>query len=204
MDRGTTVAYQNELAAGANTPVFLVSIAFDSPTGTIYLTTCGRSILYNGNTYLGVGGLLSVGDVQEAPGLGQQSLALQLTGVDQTYLALLLTERYTGRTITVYRALLDANGAVISDPALHFVGSCDDPVIQEDPQAGTCLLTVQAVNGGSKGRRVGRCTNSEDQQRLFPGDLSFSFVPLIERESIPWGGGGPSTRWSPNYPRIGR
>lgn len=187
MDRGTTVAYQTEVAAAQSQPIYLVSIAFDSPTGTIYLTNCGRQVVYGGNTYLSTGHLLGVGDLEEAAGLGQQSLQLSLSGVGQTYLALLLTENYLGRVVTVYKAFLDSSGAVVSDPLLHFRGTCDEPVISEDPDGGTCVIALQAVNGGNKGRRIGRCTNTEDQRVWFPLDHGFDFVPLLQGEQIPWG-----------------
>lgn len=188
MDRGTTAAYQAQMAASRNRPIHLVELAFDAPTGTIYLTSAPCSVAWGGQTYLGLGGLLGVGDVTETVELVQQSVSVSLTGVDQTYIALLLTEDYLDRPLRIYRGFIDDAGAVVVDPCLMFEGGMDNPVIEEDPSSGTCVVGLEAVSAQvGKGRLPGRHTNHEEQQFYFPGDKAFEFVSAIARD-VTWGG----------------
>jgi len=80
-----------------------------------------------------------------------------------------------------------ANMAIISDPVLIFEGRMDEPGIEENPEDGSCVVTVSATNiWVDFERKAGRHTNHEEQQIFFPGDLGFQYASEIVKD-ITWG-----------------
>jgi hypothetical protein len=61
------------------------------------------------------------------------------------------------------------------------------PVIQENPDEGTCTLAIEAASHWVDfERRSGRHTNHAEQQVWFAGDKGFEFASEVMKD-IPWG-----------------
>jgi hypothetical protein len=89
--------------------------------------------------------------------------------------------------LRIWKGFLDANLAVVVDPILIFEGRMDSPVIDENPDNGSCIVSVSATNAWVDfERKSGRHTNHEEQQIFFPGDRGFEFVSELTKE-ITWG-----------------
>ena len=75
-----------------------------------------------------------------------------------------LTGGYLDRTVQIYKAFLDSNDALVSDPLLIFDGRLNNPVIKEDVEAGTSTIAVQASSLFVDFDRINtRFTNNESQ-----------------------------------------
>ena len=126
MARGLATAVKNELATGNISPVFLVHLGFATP---IYLTNSSfpltSSVSGSSITYTASGHLRSITGVSETNSPTKNSLAVQLSGVDQTYTAVILNENIIGKEVKIYRGLLNSSNALISDPFLLFYGTID-------------------------------------------------------------------------------
>jgi len=185
-DRGASAAFKAELALAKNQPIHLVQVALDS--GTTYVTDAYKTIAYGGHDYLALGHLLGFSDIEESVQLQVSNLTLSLSGVDQSYIALFLGEAYIDRTVKIYKALLDVDDdSLVANPVLFFEGRMDQPVIQEDPDNGTCVLGVSCTNAWVDfERRPGRHTNHLEQQVHFPGDMGFEFASEVPKDLI-WG-----------------
>lgn len=185
MDRGSTPAFQTEIAKAQNQPVHLVEVELDS--GTVYMTDAYRTITYDGNDYLKLGHFLSFSDIEEAAEVIVSSMTISLSAVDQTWVSTFLQNDYIDRVVKVYTAFLDSNQALIVDPVLIFEGRIDSPVINEDPEAGTSSIAVSVTNAWIDfSRKTGRHTNHEEQQVFFAGDMGFEFASEIVKDVI-WG-----------------
>jgi len=186
-DRGATAAALAEMAKASNQPVHLLQVALDAPTGTIYATDAYKDIEWGGNIYTALGHLLSFSDIEETAELQVASLTVTLSGVDQAYISLFLSEHYIDRALRIYTGFLDSSDTLIADPVLIFDGRMDQPVIQEDPDAGTSVVAVRATNAWVDfERRPGRHTNHQEQQIWFPGDRGFEFASEIVKDIV-WG-----------------
>lgn len=185
MDRGASTSTLTEISAASNFPVHLLEIVFDSsPT---YLTDAPRNISWAGRIYTGLGHLLGFGDIEETAELQVSSVTGTLSGVDQTYLSLFLSETYIDRTVNLYKAFLNNAEAVISDPVLIFSGRISGVGITESPEDGTCTIAVEAASQWVDfERRPGRHTTDSEQQIYFPGDKGFEFSSEITKEIL-WG-----------------
>lgn len=183
MSRAMTAAMQAEVAKSAVRMCYLVELRFDS--GTEYHTTAHKIISWGGNNYL-TGNLVDVRGVRESLPLEERGVTITLAGANQANLQKALTENYIDRTVVIYRAMLDANDALIADPLLEWMGSIDKPAFREDPAGGATL----EWSAGSQLQRfdkvAGRRTSNEDQQVHFAGDVFFEFAAQVD-EQIPWG-----------------
>jgi hypothetical protein len=184
-NRGATSAYLTELAKSQNQPFHLVAIDFDDTP--IYITDAWTNITWDGHVFSALGHFLGFSDIEESLELQVANLTAQLSGVDQSLVSAVLTENYIDRPLRIYKGFLDANMAVVADPVLIFAGRMDAPVIEENPDDGTCTVSVSASNAWVDfERKSGRHTNHEEQQIFFPGDKGFEFVSEITSE-ITWG-----------------
>lgn len=185
MDRGSTVAFQTEIAKTKNTPVHLCSVT--TTGGTVYMTDGYKDISYGGNTYLKAGHFLNFSDIEESYEVMISNVTISLSGVDQSNIANFLNNDYIDQPVKIWLAFLDDSQSLISDPLLIFEGRIDMPVVNEDPAGGTCIVAVQASNAWVDfQRRTGRRANHEEQQIYFPGDMGFEFASEVVHE-IFWG-----------------
>lgn len=182
--RGASAGVLTELAKRANEPVHLFELYLDDQT--VRITDAARQIAWGGNDYIAAGHLIGFDGLEESAELQVTSVKVQLSGVVQDTIALLLTHAYIDRRLAIYTAFVSGAGVVI-DPVPIFDGRCDSPSIDEDPENGKCLVTLTAAQHWVDfERRPGRHTNHEEQQLWFPGDRFFEFVSGLNRE-IKWG-----------------
>jgi hypothetical protein len=189
-DRDATTAVITELGAARTQPVHLIEITVEDADGVAtvtYMTDAWANIVWGGNTYLALGHFLGFTDIEETADIQVNSLTLSLSGVDQAWISAFLSYYYIDRPVKIYKAFLDGSMAVISAPILIFEGRMDEPGIEEDPEDGSCIVTVSATNCWVDfERRAGRHINHEEQQIFFPGDLGFQYASEIVKD-IAWG-----------------
>lgn len=186
VDRSMTAAMLTELGATQNTPVHLLDLDFD--TGTEYCTDAAVPIVFGGNTYTALGHLLSFSDVSETGELLINRITVAMSGVDKDRIVDFQTKEYLDREMKIHLAMLDADLQLINDPLLIFHGRMDSPKINEDPDNGSCVASVDGVPIWSEsGRTPGRHTNHEEQTFFFTTtDNGFEFVSEIPKTLL-WG-----------------
>ena len=185
MDRGSTSAFQTEIVKDQNQPCHLIAVELTS--GTVYLTDAFKDIIFEGDTYQAVGTYLGVSEIEESANLIVSSMVLSLSNIDQTWIAALLSEDYIDRTIKVYLGFLDSVYDLLSDPILVFEGRIDQPLIDEDPDAGTSTIAIKVTNAWVDFQRItGRHANHEEQQIHYSGDKGFEFASEVVQD-LRWG-----------------
>ena len=146
-----------------------------------------RSVVYDSNTYLAVGHLMGISDIEEAAEVIVSSVTLSLSGIDQVWISNVLQEDYIDRTVKIYTAFMDESWALVVDPVLIFEGRMDQPSIEEDPDAGTSSVSVSVTNAWVDfSRKTGRHTNHEEQTLHFAGDKGFEFASEVTPDIV-WG-----------------
>jgi hypothetical protein len=184
-DRGATVAVLTELEKSKNQPFHLVDVLFD-PT-PIYITDAWTNVIWNGQVYTALGHFLGFSDIEESADLRVTNMTVQLSGIDQSVVSAVLGEKYIDRPLRIRKAFFDENMSIIPDPVLIFEGRMDQPSIQEDPNNGSCTVTVNASSAWVDfERKSGRHTNHTEQQLFFHGDKGFEFISEITKEIV-WG-----------------
>ena len=185
MDRGSTGAFQTEIVKSANKPFHLVKLSFDDVS--YFLSDAYIPVTYDSDTYTPTGSFLAFSDIVETNESNIETISISLSGVDTTYINLFLSGGYLDRTVQIYKAFLDSNDALVSDPLLIFDGRLNNPVIKEDVEAGTSTVAVQASSLFVDFDRINtRFTNNESQQSFFAGDTGFRFSSVVVKE-LNWG-----------------
>ena len=105
MTRGLASDAQNAVAADVVRPVTLVHLALDS--GHIYYTGADRDLIYDSNTYTGVGNFAGFSVVEEGVDLQTYSVTISLSGIPTALLSIALSEDYQNRFATLYQGFLN-------------------------------------------------------------------------------------------------
>lgn len=185
MDRSASAAFLTELLKSKSEPCWLVEAHFDD--GVIRMTDAWKSITWGGNSYVAQGHFLGFSGLSESFDMRIPSVSVTISAVDQSWIQRALTKQYIDRRLVIYKAFIDYVNGVVTDPVLMFDGRMDGMPISDDPDGGSCIITVSATNQWSDfERRPGRHTNDQEQQSFFPGDKFFEFASEVNKQ-IRWG-----------------
>ena len=186
MARGLSTAVKNELATGVIDPVLLIEIDFSTP---VYLTNASfdltSSISGSSRTYVSNGHFKNITGVNETNKPTKNTLSLSLSGVDQTYVSLALSENIIAKEVYIYRGFLDTTNTLIADPFLLFFGTIDEYKISDTTETAHLVLQITS-HWGNFSKTSGRVTTDNAQQRFFSGDKGMEFAALTVRD-IQWG-----------------
>ena len=186
MARGLSSAVKTEVATGVIDPVLLIEIGFNTPK---YLTNAPfdivSSVSGSSRTYQTNGHLRNITGVNETNKPTKNTLSLSLSGVDQTYISLALSENIINSEVYIYRGFLNTSNALIADPFLLFFGTIDEYKITDTTETANLVLQITS-HWGNFSKTSGRVTTDNAQQRFFSGDKGMEFAALTVRD-IKWG-----------------
>jgi hypothetical protein len=162
----------------------LVVIGFNT---TIRLTDYFHDLTHGGNTYSASSHLLEIGSPAESKQLQVNSLNIKLSGVEQSYIAILLGQNWTNKSLIIYRAVIDEDGAIIGSPINMFQGLITQFEISED-ETSVDVDIEAASHWADFERTAGRITNDNRQKQFFSADDGMNFAAKIVKD-IRWGKG---------------
>ena len=186
MTRSLSTAVKNHLATNEIKPVHLITIGFGTPQN---ITDCvhdltssvsGSSVTYSSSKFL-----VSYPEISEETDISKSSISIALSGADQSYISVVLAENVVNDSVTIYRAFLDANNAIIADPFLLYKGTIETYSINETEDSSALILNVVS-HWADFEKKSGRKTNNTSQQRFFSTDkgMEFSSETVLD---IKWG-----------------
>lgn len=192
-NRGATAAVQAEWAKAQNQPAHLLELRLDAADGgTVYFSDSYRTVVWGANSYTALGHLASFSGVIESAELRIADATIELSGVDQTLIALILSKQYIDRQLLVYQMFFSSSAdALVVDPFPLHDGRMDEPVMQEDPDSGKCVVQIKARDQFADFERMaGRHTNAIEQSQWFPADKAFQLMAetAARQKELMWGG----------------
>ena len=163
----------------------LISMAISS--GTAYVWTGYGNIVYNGNTYLGMGTLLNISNIAESNTVVSQGVTLTLDGVSPDNISQALTDVPQGGAVYIYLVFMTAANAIIGVPITTFSGQTDGITINENPD-GDCSVSLDVENRLTQLQRdrTFRWTMAQ-QAELYPGDQGFLYTANLQDYVALWG-----------------
>lgn len=190
--RGASGAVQAEWAKSANEPAHLVEVRFDvADGGSQYMTDSWRNVSYSGNTYFALGHVLGFDGLVESADMRITDVTLNLSGIDQSWISLLLSKQYIDRRLLIYQMFFDqTTEQLIVNPIVIHDGRMDEPSINEDPAGGKCIVQIKSRDQFADFDRLsGRHTNPNDQNLFFPNDRAFDMNAQLvgQRLQLMWG-----------------
>lgn len=183
MSRTTDSTLQAALIANGIYPVILADLSFRS--GAWHAWTGVGDLMWNGDTYLGVGSLGRCPGVSEGVSVQAEGTTVSLSGIDWTLLNDCLTDIQIGAPATLWLGAFQA-GALVGTPYKWFGGYVDKAPISTGPKTMTIALSLE-----SRMRLLQRGTNrrytSADQRRDYPTDMAFDWVEILNDVALRWG-----------------
>ena len=157
----------------------------------------GAPITVNGITFSNLGALLQVGDVQRDIKATSDDMTIQLTGIDPTSVALILSSDIKGSIVEVWRGFFDSNNQIITSPTQQFFkryqGIINSVSITEDfnsqarTRVATCSIACSSMRRVLENRLSGVKTNQNNWQFLYADDISMNRVSEIANTYFDFG-----------------
>lgn len=160
----------------------LVEMQFST---TQYFTDYAHDLIYDGQTFDASSALLDIAAPKESHDLRVNSLNLELSGVNQTFISLFLTSDWINRSVIIKKALIGLDGQVIGEPFVIFNGQMTQFEINEDDKSSKVIVSI-ASHWADFEKTNGRFTNDNSQQFVFPGDRGLEYSANSIRD-IKWG-----------------
>lgn len=158
-------------------------------TTTYYFCNAAAAITVDGMTFTNLGSLLSISAIDRSIKANSADLAISLTGVDGTNVAVVLAANIKGSNIDVWRGFLDSNNQIITSPSQQFFkrysGIVSNCSITEDfndqlrTRIATVGITCASFRTILENRIQGIKTTPKAWNFIYPNDTSMSRVPAI-------------------------
>lgn len=187
MSRSVTPALLAKAQGQQSEIVHLLQLAFAADT--IRFTSGAHDVSWNGVTWYASNGAMSFEAVTETVDRSGQRLRILLDGVTLTSITALLAQNYVGRIGTLYRAHLDAQGQIVADPFVLFLGYMNSPwEITEDWDNGWCRVQTELVSPLNVLSQVrGITTDPNSHQAVYAGDTFFTHTADKPLGDFGWG-----------------
>lgn len=200
MSRGLSTANVTASQASHKRPLFFLELQFVS--GTWRSHNGLGSFTWGGQTWAGVGDIVSIGPIEEGDDLSPFGVEIKLSALNSTILGYAQDEEIYGQRVIIYQGFIDDNGALVDTPDDYWSGSMETMTIELGGDTDSITLTAEselAVHDKANGALF----TDEDQQARYSGDTGFQFLDQMEDAKVQWGPGGangePMAQRSPRH-----
>jgi hypothetical protein len=187
MSRGLTSPNATAAAASHVRPITFILLQFDA--ATLYFHTGVGTYTWGSQTWLGIGALGSMSNVEETDAMSPYRVSYQLSGINDDILAQALGEQIYKRLVIRYEGFLDENGALVDTPHELRRDFMDTMEIARGGEIETITLHCESEMIRDT-KAPGRMFSDEDQQVAFASDTGFQYLPQMIDAAPHWGPGG--------------
>jgi hypothetical protein len=172
-------------AMKARQPLCLIA-EIDHPDGFVRVWSGIGSMIWNGETYAGLGRLGKVQALGTTTDLALRDFSLELSGVDADLLTGLGSD-VRNRPATVWFGALDAYGRVVADPLQVAAGVMDYQTLTTDLASGTSTIAITVIDGlWILNSALDASWSTEEQINRYPGDTGLDLIPQLYQKSVTW------------------
>jgi len=188
MNRGL----QDHVVEAYDADIFMEAVLcrLNIPSGNLFATDHTSDLLWRGNTYKGLGSLISFGSVEETIELSAKTLEIRLGGFPPDKIDILLNEKLQSRDGFIYRCTIDLDSNTIyGDPALILRGKLDTSTIIVEEESLTIAVNLRSVLADWDIPKAVRLNDASHRTR-FPFDRGLEYAEVItEMDNIVWSPG---------------
>lgn len=183
-----------ELNANDGRFCILVKLALRSKTE--YIWSGVGPLVWDAQTYSGVGTLGQIGDIVENTIVRAEGTTLTLSGVDPStgtsyltndMMAEALTDVQVGAPCRIYLGALDENINLVGAPYLLFRGVVDKPPVLLDPEHPSIQISVESRMINHERATNRRYTATDQRDNGNPNDSGFNGVEALADQGLKWG-----------------
>lgn len=162
-----------------------VELALDS--GSVFIWSGTGDIIYQGNTYVGVGNLGSISQIEEDGDLAANGISMTLSGIPVEMMAIALQEEYKNRKVKVYIFIFDQNKNLLGGWK-YFSGRIDMMNVSVGPSTLSITLTAENHTINLDRARIRRFTDIDQRTFVDKNDLGFEYISKISGDlEFQWG-----------------
>lgn len=158
-------------------PIDFLEFEFDP---TLRICSHIKDLVFNGETYIGTGGLSSVDEIVERGDLSARGAKITMSGIATESVSLVMQGKYRGKTVRRWIGFVNSEDEILDDGYLLGVWKVDMMSISTGK---TATVTVTAESGFLRASivRNDRYTN-EAQQHKYPDDKGLEYVVQAAKE----------------------
>ena len=155
------------------------------------------SVTIAGETYTGLGNLMSVTNSASEIRVSEQEVTIGITGIPNSSIAEIVNSKIKGSKVTIYRGLYEiSTGSLITgieNPMGKYRGYVNNYTLSENwdsssrTSSNTILLSCNSSIDVLSNKIAGRRTNPESQKRYYSSDLSMDRVPTLATQYFDFG-----------------
>lgn len=183
MSRELSTTNSAECEARVVRPVLLCELMLSTP---IRVHSGLGSLTWDSKTWLGVGNLGGVSEIEEGVDVSARPLVLSLSGIPSEYITMALTEEYRNKRARLWIGFLEVSGGFKDTPSQVFGGRVSTMTTSDDGTNCTLSVSLESRLADLRRARVSRYTH-EEQIKRYPGDFGLSFVARLANAPIYWG-----------------
>lgn len=186
--REITTTNQNQVSADYLEQVLLLKLDFSDPA---YIHSSFGELVFDGNTYIGVGDFGAISTLREQAKLGPAPLELALSGVNPLLIQESLDSTEYRATVTLYEGYRQDDGTLADDPWVVWSGWWEHASMSLG--ANNAIRATAQHDLSILNEKDGSRYSDEDQQQLYSGDVGFEFTPYMADLQLAWAGGRASS-----------
>ena len=189
MARTIGTDFSTQLASTAVNPFFAVEFLYPQP---LRVWTGTTAFIIDGQTYLGLGNLISIDQVGETAETKANGMKVTCGGLDTNVLANSLNDTQQGILVNIKFGVLTTtdNALTVVDTSYTlFSGYVDTVAIDEQGDSSTIQFSIESKLIALETPLDFRYTD-QDQKFFFPNDRGLEFVDDLQDKNVVWGGNG--------------
>lgn len=187
----TTDAAMDAVIAGNGSTVTLLE--FDLTSGTQRYCTWSYDLAYGGHTYVGAAKVAQIDEVRDVSAPQIVGRRFTLSGLDESTISLVLSERVHLRPWRMYTAVLTAGYQITGTPVLEDAGVLDTLRIRFSADRKMLIEVTAETLLSMPPKALGARYTDAEQRRISSGDTGYSRVVVGQREGV-W----PNRYWRPS------
>lgn len=180
-----TAPQQAALSSPVVRTVYFIELQFLS--GTQYICSANQSIVWNGQTWLGLGTIGAISAIEESDGLESKPLTFTINAAQPSWLALAVgpVEQYRGRVAKMYFCPLDESYQMVGAPEICWRGVMSVISVGIEGEEGKIQLRCETSAYGLKRQPTLRM-NPAQQRKKYPTDSGFDYLPDLIANPQSW------------------
>lgn len=160
-------------------------VMMDFTTGIVRTHNGIGTYTWGGEEWIGVGSLGAVSQFEEGADVSPYGITLSISGLDSTVSGEALNHDYFMRPIEIYIGALSVDDELLNNPLLIWSGHMDVMTLTAGTENDTITIKCESELAAFD-RSSNLKYTTQSQQKFYPGDLFFEFLPKIEGAKIRW------------------
>jgi len=188
MARTIGSSFSTQLSSTQTRPFYAVEFLYSTP---LRIWTGYDDFTILSQTYLGLGNLITIGQVQESADTKANGIKIVASGLNTDILSTAFSQTQQGIVVNVYFGVLTTTSnaqAIVDTPYEIFSGFVDTVTISEQGETSAISFGIESKLIALE-RPIDLRYTDQDQKHYFPNDKGLEFVDDIQDKQIIWGGG---------------